>query len=56
MPPVGYSAVERTDMPEWKPAIERCIEGVPELEMAAYGSAPGLLKRYAQALSKKLLH
>jgi hypothetical protein len=32
IPPVGYSAVEQTDMPEWKPAVERCIEGAPELD------------------------
>ena len=32
IPPVGYAEVQQTAMPEWKPAIEICVEGAPELD------------------------
>ena len=32
IPPVGYAEVQQTAMPEWKPTIETCVEGAPELD------------------------
>jgi hypothetical protein len=36
IPPVGYAEVLQTPMPEWKPAIEHCIEGAPEFTQGVW--------------------
>ena len=36
IPPVGYAEVEHTPMPEWKPAIEHCVEGAPEFSQGVW--------------------
>lgn len=36
IPPVGYAEVLQTPMPDWKPAIEHCIEGAPEFTQGVW--------------------